>query len=114
MPRIELKLSEIPLERPFRFEHLGTPIALIRTGSNVAAYLDRCPHAQWPVSEGEIDNGILHCPGHGWQFDIVTGRCLNAPAYRLKPFSVTFSAESVLIEWEEADLKPETNGYGDT
>jgi nitrite reductase/ring-hydroxylating ferredoxin subunit len=105
MPRIELKLSEIPFEGPFHLEHLGTPIVLIRDRDNVVAYLDRCPHAQWPVSEGEIDHGILHCPGHGWQFDVVTGRCLNAPAYRLKPFSVTLSDDSVLIEWNEADMK---------
>ena len=32
MPRIELKLNEIPFERPFRLEHLGTPIVLIRDG----------------------------------------------------------------------------------
>ena len=108
MPRIELKLTEIPFERPFRLEHLGTPIVLIRKGNSIAAYLDRCPHAHWPVSEGEISNGILHCPGHGWQFDVITGRCLNAPAYRLTPLSVTLSIDSAHIEWEESDLKPET------
>jgi len=109
MPRIEVKLIEIPFERPFRLEHLGTPIVLIRKGNSVAAYLDRCPHAHWPISEGEVENGILHCVGHGWQFDIVSGRCVNAPAYRLKPFSVTLSVDSAHIEWEESDLTPETN-----
>ena len=108
MPRIEHKLNEIPFERPFRLEHLGTPIVLIRNGDSVAAYLDRCPHAHWPLSEGEIDNGVLHCPGHGWQFDVVTGRCLNAPAYSLKPVSVNLSANNLVIEWDEAALKFET------
>jgi nitrite reductase/ring-hydroxylating ferredoxin subunit len=109
MPRIELKLNEIPSEKPFRLEHLETSIVLIRHGNMVAAYLDRCPHAHWPLSEGEIDGGVLHCSGHGWQFDIVTGGCLNAPAYCLKPFSVTLCGDRVLVEWEEADLKAETN-----
>jgi nitrite reductase/ring-hydroxylating ferredoxin subunit len=109
MPRIEVSLNEVPFERPFRLEHLGTPIVIIRKGNSVAAYLDRCPHAQWPLSEGEIDGGVLHCSGHGWQFDLVTGRCLNAPAYRLKRFSVRFSGESVLVDWEDVDLNPETN-----
>jgi nitrite reductase (NADH) small subunit len=107
MPRIEVKLNEIPFERPFRLEHLETPIVLIRRENSVTAYLDRCPHAHWPVSQGEVDNGILHCPGHGWQFDVLSGRCLNAPAYRLKPFSVNVFDESVVIDWEEADF-PET------
>ena len=108
MPRIELKLNEIPSERPFRMDHVETPIVLIRHGNSVAAYLDRCPHAHWPLSEGEVENGILHCVGHGWQFDVVTGRCLNAPAYRLTSFSVTVSGDSVRIDWEETDLTPET------
>jgi len=112
MPRIDVKLNTIPFELPFRLEHLGTPIVLIRKGNSVAAYLDRCPHAHWPVSEGEISSGILHCPGHGWQFDVVTGRCLNAPAYRLRPFSVTLSVDSAHIEWEESDSKPETDVDG--
>jgi nitrite reductase/ring-hydroxylating ferredoxin subunit len=113
MPRIDVKLDKIPFEIPFRLEHLGTPIVLIRNGNSVAAYLDRCPHAHWPLSEGEISSGILHCAGHGWQFDVVTGRCLNAPVYGLKPFSVTLSGDSVVVEWEEADLNPETSIDGD-
>jgi nitrite reductase (NADH) small subunit len=109
MPRIELKLNEIPRDKPFRVEHLKTPIVLIRDGNSVAAYLDRCPHAHWPLSEGEIDGRVLHCSGHGWQFDVVTGRCLNAPAYRLKPFSVSLFGDSVSVEWNESDLEPERN-----
>jgi nitrite reductase/ring-hydroxylating ferredoxin subunit len=108
MPRIELKLNQIP-EGSFRLQHEGTPIVMIRDENSIAAYLDRCPHAHWPVSEGEIENGILHCPGHGWQFDVLTGRCINAPAYRLKPFSVNVSTNNVVIEWNDGDLKPETS-----
>ena len=113
MPRIELKLNQIPFERPFGLEHEGTPIVLVRAGNSIAAYLDRCPHAQWPVSEGEIEDGILHCPGHGWQFDVLTGRCINAPAYSLKGFSVTVSINNVVIEWDDADLNSETTVSGD-
>jgi nitrite reductase (NADH) small subunit len=112
MPRIELKLNEIPFEKPFRLEHLGTPIVLLRHGNSVAAYLDRCPHAHWPLSEGEMNAGILHCAGHGWQFDVVSGRCVNAPAYRLQSFAVTLSADSALIEWVEAEVKAETQRVG--
>ena len=113
MPRIELKLNQIPFERPFRLEHEETPIVLVRAGNSIAAYHDRCPHAHWPVSEGEIEDGILHCPGHGWQFDVRTGRCVNAPAYGLKRFSVNVCNEKVVIEWNKADLNLETTVSGD-
>jgi nitrite reductase/ring-hydroxylating ferredoxin subunit len=109
MPSIEVNLNELPFGRPFRLEHLGVPIVLIRKGASVAAYLDRCPHAHWPLSQGEIDEGVLHCSGHGWQFDVITGRCLNAPAYRLKRFSARLFGEIVLVEWQEVDFKAEIN-----
>jgi nitrite reductase/ring-hydroxylating ferredoxin subunit len=107
MPRIEINLNELRFETPFRLEHLGTPIVLIRSRDGVAAYVDRCPHAHWPLSEGEIAGGVLHCVGHGWQFDIVTGRCLNAPAYRLQRLPVRLAGERVVVDWENIDLKPE-------
>ena len=109
MPRIEIKLSEIPLDKPLRVEQPETPIVLVRNGNSVAAYLDRCPHAHWPLSEGELEGGILHCSGHGWQFDAGTGLCLNAPAYRLKALSVSLLGDIVFVDWNEADLNSETS-----
>lgn len=100
MPRIEIKLHDIPLEMPVRLKHGGAAIVVIRTGNEIRAFHDRCPHAQWPLSDGEIIEGILVCPGHGWEFDPISGQCLNSPAYQLKPLSVTAQADSIHIEWD--------------
>ena len=38
-----------------------------------------CPHRQADLSVfGEIEDGVLTCTLHGWQFDLDTGRCLTA------------------------------------
>jgi nitrite reductase/ring-hydroxylating ferredoxin subunit len=100
MPRIEIRLDEIALEIPVRLKHDGAAIVVIRTENGVRAFHDRCPHAQWPISDGEIIDGILVCPGHGWQFNITTGQCLNSPAYQLKPLSVAVYNDSIHIEWQ--------------
>jgi toluene monooxygenase system ferredoxin subunit len=99
MPSIQLKLTEIPQEEPVRLQHEGVAIVVIRTGKGVRAFHNRCPHAQWPLSDGQVVGGILVCPGHEWQFDVTTGQCLNSPAYQLKPLSVVVSNGSVHIEW---------------
>jgi nitrite reductase/ring-hydroxylating ferredoxin subunit len=99
MPRIALKLDAIPLESPVRLQHDDVAMVVIRTGSGVRAFLDRCPHAQWPLSEGEMVDGILVCPGHGWQFNSTTGQCLNSPAYHLTPLSVVVDNDDIHIEW---------------
>lgn len=103
MPNIDIKLKEIPLEMPYRVEHAGMAIVVIRTAEGVSAFEDVCPHAFWPLSEGEIFDGVLECPGHGWEFDLTSGRCLNAPAYCLTLVSTTVSGDTVRLQWEERE-----------
>ena len=33
-----------------------------------------CPHQGGPLGEGSIENGLLRCPWHGWDFHPVTGK----------------------------------------
>lgn len=110
MPQIAIELNRIPLDTLFRFEHEGTAIVVIRRAAAIHAYLDSCPHAHWPISQGEICGQVLECAGHGWRFDLATGRCLTAPAYRLRTVSAMVSKGQVLLEWE-ASL---TNSNGDS
>jgi nitrite reductase/ring-hydroxylating ferredoxin subunit len=100
MPHIDIKLDKIPLEIPIHLKHDGAAIVVIRTTDGVSAFHDRCPHAQWPLSEGDMIDGILVCPGHGWQFNVTTGQCLNSPAYQLKPLSVVVYNDSIHIDWD--------------
>lgn len=39
---------------------------------------NRCPHQGGPLGEGSIENGLLRCPWHGWDYDPLTGK---APGY---------------------------------
>lgn len=43
-----------------------------------AALDNRCPHQGGPLGEGSIENGLLRCPWHGWDFDPLTG---EAPGF---------------------------------
>lgn len=99
MPHIEVKLDHIPVEAPLRLAHAGTPIVVIRTRDGIRAFHDRCPHAHWPLSQGEVVDGTLQCPGHGWEFNLATGQCLTSPAYRLQPLTVVIGDEYVRVEW---------------
>jgi len=35
---------------------------------------NKCPHQGGPLGEGAIENGMLRCPWHGWDFDPCTGK----------------------------------------
>ena len=99
MPEARVPLAEIPIDSLVRVERDGANIVAIRTSEGIFAYYDRCPHAYWPLSQGAVTNGVLECPGHGWEFDVETGRCLNAPAYCLSPVAAKQTGESVHLEW---------------
>ena len=97
MPGIEIDLEALPENKPVRFELEGTGVVVVRTGDQIHAYEDVCPHAGWRLSEGEIVDGRLECPGHGWQFETATGQCTDVPAYRLKPLIVTRTGSRITI-----------------
>ena len=104
MPHIEILLENLPSGAPVRIEHAAAAVVVFRTGESVSAFEDSCPHAHWRLSDGEVTAGVLECPGHGWEFNVQTGRCLNVPAYSLRSYQVTISNDVVRIEWDETSL----------
>ena len=39
----------------------------------------RCPHLKADLTQfGVVEDGVLTCRMHGWQFDLATGRCLTS------------------------------------
>jgi UDP-MurNAc hydroxylase len=44
----------------------------------------RCPHLKADLARfGEVEDGVLTCTMHGWQFELETGRCLTSDDRRL-------------------------------
>jgi nitrite reductase/ring-hydroxylating ferredoxin subunit len=56
---------------------------LVRSGEGsdddrVCAYRDACPHEKFPLSEwGQIENGVIVCQRHFWEFEVETGRHIS-------------------------------------
>ena len=49
-------------------------VCLTRQGGAYGALCNACPHQGGPLGEGSIENGLLRCPWHGWDFDPLTGK----------------------------------------
>lgn len=56
------------------------PLAVYRVAGEFYAIADRCPHAGAVLCGGEVESGVLTCPGHGSRFDIRTGERVRGPA----------------------------------
>ncbi|SDO88479.1 Acetolactate synthase large subunit [Pedococcus dokdonensis] len=51
----------------------GRSIALTRCRGRLGALENRCPHQGGPLGEGSIEDGLLRCPWHGYDYDPITG-----------------------------------------
>ena len=64
--------------KPLKVRLAGTDIVLWRGEGGLAAFIDRCPHRNYPLSQGRVENGHLVCPYHGWTFS-GDGACVEVP-----------------------------------
>lgn len=49
-------------------------LAVTHFEGKYAALDNKCPHQGGPLGEGNIENGLLRCPWHGWDFHPTTGK----------------------------------------
>jgi 3-phenylpropionate/trans-cinnamate dioxygenase ferredoxin subunit len=84
-----------------RFDVDGERVALVRIGDDFHAIGDRCSHADYSLSEGEVwaDDCLIECPKHGSMFSLRTGQPDSLPATRPVPvYPVTVEDGDVLVE----------------
>jgi Fe-S cluster biogenesis protein NfuA/nitrite reductase/ring-hydroxylating ferredoxin subunit len=66
----------------------GEKVLLSRNGATVTCFQNACAHLGFPIHDGEIENGIITCPHHGFQYDLSSGECLTAPEVQLQSHAV--------------------------
>ena len=73
--------DEIEAETASIVEVDGREVAIVHSGGQFYAVQNDCPHAGFPLGEGDVvGEGIVECPGHGSTFNVVTGENLEGPA----------------------------------
>lgn len=80
-----LHLEEIPEAGVVVKEVNGHSILFSRQGQQVTCFENACAHMGMSLEMGEIVNGIITCPYHGFQYSLTTGECLTAPEVQLLP-----------------------------
>ncbi len=68
------KTDEIELEKVKVFQ-IGTKrIAITQLDTGYYAVNARCPHQGGPLGDGEVCEGKIRCPWHGYKFDLKSGK----------------------------------------
>ena len=104
------KISELPPGARKIIEVEGRSIGVFNIKNSLYAVRNSCPHQGAPLCLGKVkgtmksskphtynyvmDEQVLVCPWHCWEFDITNGRSVfNPHKMRVKTYEVTLEAE---------------------
>lgn len=94
------RVEEVPegSVRGFDVEGLSFPVLVTRVGNQIHATASVCPHEDVSLLDGALAGLRLTCRGHGYEFDLDTGRCVHDAALALHRFAVTVVGGEVFVD----------------
>lgn len=77
-----------------------TQVCLTHYKGQFNAITNKCPHQGGPLGEGSIENGLLRCPWHGWDFNPCGG---DSDGFEdgLQKYDLKIEEEAVYVGLEE-------------
>lgn len=69
---------------------------------------NKCPHQGGPLGEGTIENGMLRCPWHGWDFDPCTGQSPGGFEDGQETFPVKEQDGAIFVQLDEEEPHEDT------
>ena len=92
----------------------GIRVGVLSVDGQFFALRNKCPHKGAPLCEGTVggtflpsrpneyvygmDNKVIRCPWHGWEFDLTTGKSLFEPDdVRVKVYRVSVENGDVFL-----------------
>lgn len=92
-------VKDIPLGKSI-IVHLenGDEVALFNVDGEIYALDNSCPHMGGPLGKGEVEDSIVTCPWHCWQFEIPSGCCLNMPGENARKIDIEIVGDDIYLK----------------
>ncbi len=69
-------LADVPADGRARGVRLeGLDVAVMQWNERFYALENQCPHLGFPLTEGQLHEGVLVCGWHGWRIRLEDGGC---------------------------------------
>ncbi len=75
----------------------GRDLLLVRQGLQVSCLDNACAHMGLPLDGGQLDQGRLRCPHHGFVYALDSGECLTVPEVQLALHAVRVVGQRVAV-----------------
>ncbi len=97
------RLADVGAGAALRVELTDADIAVVRVGEEIFALDDVCSHAEFALTDGDVDGHTIECSLHGSRFDLRTGQPLGPPATQpVRTYPVTVDDGDVYIDMEQS------------
>ncbi|WP_066380264.1 MULTISPECIES: NifU family protein [unclassified Anabaena] len=91
-------IDQVPESGILTVNFAGNSLILSRKGTNIVCYRNACSHLASPLDSGKVENGILTCAEHGFQYRLETGECLTAPDMSLVSYPLQVREDKVFVQ----------------
>ena len=91
-------LSELPEGTGKAVEVNGKTVALFNVNGKVYATDNTCLHQGGPLGEGMLEDDVVTCPWHMWQYNVKTGENLEDSMLKVDTYPVRVSGDDVEVE----------------
>lgn len=95
------RLEELPLGRGTTVTISNKEVALFNVAGTVYAMDDSCLHHGVSLGNSNLEGKIVTCRGHGWRYDVTTGRTLNVPGCGVASYPVKIVNGKIMVAVEQ-------------
>jgi nitrite reductase (NADH) small subunit len=82
------KVEDLPPGGSKTVEVANRLVAVFQHKGSYFAIDDVCPHMGASLSEGDVEDGIVTCPWHGWRFRLADGVWADNPRLKIGCYAV--------------------------
>lgn len=76
----------------------GQELALFNVEGAFYCIDNYCPHSGGPLAEGYLEQDVVMCPWHAWQFNVKTGRLVYNDHVCVATYPCKVEGDAVLVE----------------
>lgn len=84
--------------RAFEVDGVTWPVIVTMIAGEVIATAGVCPHEDVSLANGRLEGDKIVCPGHGYEFDMHTGRCRHDPGLELRRYRITRIFDEIWVD----------------
>jgi nitrite reductase (NADH) small subunit len=92
------KTSEVPAGAIHEIQVAGKAVALANVAGEFYAINNTCLHRGGPLGQGSLQDKIVTCPWHGWEYDVTTGKVVQNPSMGVACYQTEVRGDEVFVD----------------